>query len=248
MGHTSRACWAMAERGWNKIPECDELEESEESRGAVAVSASADENLIVPPSPVVAAQEKEVASSRILSSPPLPSRQHVPDQHRPHQRQQTNQESHSRRILDRDGGFAQSRGRWSIGNASWLSDRSLLRQQQFPEQSRLASSGNGNHDSNNDDQGTSGGDDGNSDDWVEVSSTVSNEEDDDNQHQCCLSRLFCCLQRRRRRGRSSAISRLHASPFRRCWDNWYHSLAYTPTIYLMMILFLCSPAPSLYLL
>ena len=226
----------------NKIPEGEEMETSEESRAGLA--AAPDENLIVPPSPSKAsAPQEEATSSAILSSPPLPSRQHAPSQHQSHQRQQHQQQqgrrqSHSRRILDRDGGFAQSRGRWSVGNASWLSDRSLLRQQLTAPTatSGVARSGGGNNDSN-DDQG-SHADDGNSDDWVEVSSNVSYDEDDRGQHQCCLSRLFCCL-RRTRRGRSSAVSRLHASPFRRCWDNWYHSLAYTPTVYLMMILFLC---------
>ena len=223
----------------NKIPEGEELVTSEESRAGLAAP---DENLIVPPSPSkVSAPQEEATSSAILSSPPLPSRHHVPSRNQSHQRQQHQQQgrrqSHSRRILDRDGGFAQSRGRWSVGNASWLSDRSLLRQQlTAPTASGLTRSGGGNNDSN-DSQG-SHADDGNSDDWVEVSSNVSYDEDGRGQHQCCLSRLFCCL-RQTRGGRSSAISRLHASPFRRCWDNWYHSLAYTPTAYLMMILFLC---------
>ena len=224
----------------NKIPEGEELVTSEESRAGLAAP---DENLIVPPSPSkVSAPQEEATSSAILSSPPLPSRHHVPSRNQSHQRQQHQQQqgrrqSHSRRILDRDGGFAQSRGRWSVGNASWLSDRSLLRQQlTAPTASGLTRSGGGNNDSN-DSQG-SHADDGNSDDWVEVSSNVSYDEDGRGQHQCCLSRLFCCL-RQTRGGRSSAISRLHASPFRRCWDNWYHSLAYTPTVYLMMILFLC---------
>jgi len=206
-------------------------------------------NVIVPPSPVTEEDPRAVQfAASGTGTTPHPHYQ----QHSQRMIARTNrQPAHSRRILDRDGGFAQSRGRWSVGNASWLSE-SLPTissdEQRYRPSSRLHRTvGDGTSD--NGDDGTSSRS-GESDDWVDVSGDGTFDDNDElNGPSCCLSRLCCCLMRRgtrerrpTRRRRSSAVSRLHASPLRRCWDNWYHSLAYTPTLYLMIILFLCYAA------
>ena len=226
---------------------------SSNKKGRINGNGSGD--VIVPPSPVTEEGTRTNASSPgravqfATTNTSTPPHQQYPQQYQRTISRANRQPPHSGRILDRDGGFAQSRGRWSVGNASWLSE-SLPTinsdEQRYRHSSRLRRTV-GDGDSNNGDDDTSSRS-GESDDWVEVSTDVAFADGEDNGQSCCLWRLCCCLtrrctrERRHRRRRSSAVSRLHASPLRRCWDNWYHSLAYTPTLYLMIILFVCYAA------
>lgn len=108
------------------------------------------------------------------------------------------------RILDRDGTFSQSRGRWRVSNT---------------RKRHVATSVNG---VTNDDEPPA---------FVATSSSRHPPHGTTNNSlfQRLYNRLACCYTSRQQYRNPSLT--------RRCWDDWFHTLSYTPTLILMLGVF-----------
>ncbi|KAL3797688.1 hypothetical protein ACHAWO_003698, partial [Cyclotella atomus] len=101
------------------------------------------------------------------------------------------------RILDREGRFSQSRGRWSVANT----ERSVrYRQRAVPSSATTTTTAP---------QRSS---------QTPPNSTTTSS---------FCNRLFPCTHQRNR-----------GDPVRSCWDDWFHTISYTPTFLLLAIIFL----------
>mmetsp|Transcript_11735 Transcript_11735/g.16828 ORF Transcript_11735/g.16828 Transcript_11735/m.16828 type:complete len:595 (+) Transcript_11735:220-2004(+) len=110
------------------------------------------------------------------------------------------------RILDRDGTFSQSRGRWRVSNT---------------RKRHVATSVNG---VSNDDEPPS---------FFATSSSRQHPPHvttNNSLFQRLCNRLACCHTSSQQQYRNPSLTR-------RCWDDWFHTLSYTPTLILMLGVF-----------
>ncbi|KAL9185304.1 hypothetical protein ACHAXT_003081 [Thalassiosira profunda] len=112
------------------------------------------------------------------------------------------------RILDRDGTFSQSRGRWSVANTNSRSSAGFGAARQRRAAAPSASS-----------PGDDGWDDNSSNAPRGVSPSITRRP----QHAPNANNSCCCAPAEH--------------PGRRCWDDWFHTLSYTPTCILMFGVF-----------
>lgn len=147
-----------------------------------------------------------------------------------HQADNNNRGTHQRsfggpRILDRDGTFAQSRGRWSVSNT----------RQRYHGSGTTGSANNLLHRDEEED------DDGGPPDFYATSPprrrNLATHTTSSSPFQRLYTRLACfkssyCFAKSNnsRQPRNSSLTR-------RCWDDWFHTLSYTPTCILMLGVF-----------
>ena len=120
--------------------------------------------------------------------------------------------SSSHRILDRDGAFSQSRGRWRVSNYA-----GSVQRRRFVD--------------NIDDVTATASSSINNSSLVELGdggsprTTTSMKYYSPRRLMCVWDRLRCCVTNQ------DYISR-------RCWDNWFHNLSYQPTCILILLIFI----------
>ena len=124
------------------------------------------------------------------------------------------------RILDRDGTFSQSRGRWSVSNnttynRSHNTASGTTARQRYNHRHITAS--------NNQDTTLQGAPYG-----VPSSSSINNNDSHATNND--TPNNYCCM--------SNDSSNINALTPRRCWDDWFHTLSYTPTCILMIGVFI----------
>ena len=131
---------------------------------------------------------------------------------------------HRPRILDRDGTFSQSRGRWSVSNnttynRSHNTTSGTTTRQRYNHQPITAS----NNQQDTTLQGVPYG--------VPSSSSINNNDSHATNNDTPSSNNNCCCM-------SNDRSNINALTPRRCWDDWFHTLSYTPTCILMIGVFI----------
>ena len=126
------------------------------------------------------------------------------------------------RILDRDGTFSQSRGRWSVSNnttynRSHNTASGTTTRQRYNHRPITAS----NNQQDTTLQGVPYG--------VPSSSSINNNDSHATNNNDTPNN-YCCM--------SNDSSNINALTPRRCWDDWFHTLSYTPTCILMIGVFI----------
>ena len=121
--------------------------------------------------------------------------------------------SSSHRILDRDGAFSQSRGRWHVSNYAGSVQRRRFVDNNIDDATATASSSEYN--SSLVELGDGGS----------PRTTTTTMKYSPRRLMCVWDRLRCCVTNQ------DYISR-------RCWDNWFHNLSYQPTCILILLIFI----------
>ena len=128
------------------------------------------------------------------------------------------------RILDRDGTFSQSRGRWSVSNnttynRSHTTASGTTTRQRYNHRLTATAS---NQQQDTTLQGVPYG--------VSSSSINNNNDSHATNDSTSSNNNYCCIP--------NDSNNANALTPRRCWDDWFHTLSYTPTCILMIGVFI----------